>query len=337
MVASTLKPVYTVNIVVDGVSHDVTPALISFDMSEKKKQMAQSVVINLMNIKVGNGHLSSILKARQRVFIFADDGSKKDEVFRGFLWTIGYQSSLTERDLSVKCYDNLIYLQESEESTFFAAGKLTKDVCQSLCDKWGIKLKFEYRSITHTKLALRGKLADIFTEDILEKTRKQLGGFYVILSVKDEMVIKSVATNSTIYHFLAGKNTIQTSSECTMEGLVTQVLIVGKADDDDKEPIEATISSKTLTAKYGTVQKVVTRNEDTSLEDAKKEAWNTVYADGSPKWEYEIKALDVPWIRKGDKVYVHAGNIDSNMLVVGIDRSIDNKNNRMTLTLERWT
>ena len=333
MEASMLYPIYTVYVISGGIKYNVTPALSGINTSSTKKQMAQSVTIQLMNVKVGNGWLTDILNVRDRVFIYANDGTREDEVFRGYIWTRSSKSSVSTRDIQIKCYTNLIYFQESEESAFYASGKSTRAVCQSLCDNWGVKLQYSYESITHAKLVLRGKLSDIFTEDILNLVKERTGKKYVILSEKDIICIKPVGSNSTIYHFRSGKDTTQTYSECTMDGMVTKVIIVGKADDEEREPIEATVSGKT--SQYGTLQKIIDRSENTSLEDAKKEAQSIIDENGTPKYEDEIRTIDIPWVQLGDKVYVDAGSIKGYRIVTGIDRSIDNKHKEMTLTLEQ--
>lgn len=333
MEASQLNPIYTVYVVSGGVKYNVTPALSGINMSSKKKQMAQSVILQLMNVKAGSKWLTDILNVRDRVFVYANDGTREDEVFRGYIWTRSSKSSASNRDIQLKCYTNLIYFLESEESAFYSSGKSTKDVCQSLCDKWGVKLNYLYDSITHAKLVLRGELSDIFTEDILNLVKERTGKKYVILSEKDIVCIKPVGSNSTIYHFQSGQDTTQTYSECTMDGMVTKVVIVGKADDEEREPIEATVSGKT--SQYGTLQKIIDRSENTTLADAKTEAQSIIDENGSPKYEDEIKTIDIPWVQLGDKVYVEAGDIKGYRIVTGIDRSIDNKHKEMTLTLEQ--
>lgn len=334
MKASLENPIYTTYIVSGNTKYNITPAVINHDFSDQKKEMAQAVTISVMNIKVGNSWLSSLLKVRQRVYIYADDGSRNDEVFRGYIWTRSYKSSLTDREIALKCYDNLIYFQESEEAEYFSSGKSTKDVVSTLCGKWGVPLEYSYESITHAKLALRGNLADIFTADILDLVKDRTGKKYVILSTKDTMQVKPVGSNSTVYRFIAGKNAVKTSSECTMDGMITKVVILGKADENDREPVEATVAGNT--SEYGTLQKVISRDENTSLADAKKEAQSILKEDGSPKWEYELTAPDIPWIRKGDKVYVNAGDIyDSYLIVTSVDRTINNKAKEMTLTMEK--
>lgn len=331
--ASIAKPEYTVYVVAGSTKYDITPAIENIDISDQKKQMAKCVTIQMLNIKVGDKRLSDLLTVPNRVFMHADDGSKNGEVFRGFVWERACKNSLTDRTFQLKNYDNLIYFQESDHSAFFSSGKSTKDVSASLCKEWGVKLEYTYESITHSKLVLRGNLSDIFTADLLDLVKDRTGKKYVILSEKDVMQIKPVGSNSTIYHFIAGQNAIQTSSVCTMDGMKTKVIILGKADKEERQPIEATVSGDT--EKYGTLQTTISRSENTSLADAKKEAQSIIDEDGKPKEEFELHATDIPWIRKGDKVYVNAGDMSGYYIVTGIERTIGGKKREMVLDLEK--
>ena len=333
MVALKQRPTYTVYIVSGDKKYNVTPALNSIDRSDSDSQIAQKVILHLTNILVDGTWLVSLLKARDRVYVYANDGERNEEVFRGYLWTRKYNSSLDDRDIEYTCYDNLIYFQESEDALFFASGKKTKDVFQSICDKWGVPLSYTYDSITHEKLPLKGRMYDFFTADILDLVKKKNGKKYVILSDQDTMYIKPVGANSTIYHFKAGKNVSKVASGWTMDGMITQVVILGKASDDESQPVEATVSGDTST--YGTLQKIEERDENTSLEKAKQEANTTIKEKGKPRWEYIVDTPDIPWIREGDKVYLDAGDVvESYLIVTAIDRSCDSKNCEMTLTLE---
>lgn len=333
MAASLQRPIYTVYVVSGNKKYNVTPAIISLSRHDPEGQIAQRVKLELKDVKADGAWLSAIFNPRDRVYVYADDGSQNKEVFRGFLWNRNSTSTLHAHDLSYTAYDNLIYFQESQDSLYFSSGKRTKDVMTEICDDWGIKLVYSYDSITHDKLPLKGYLSDIFTADILDLVKKRTKKKYVILSDQDKMYVKPTGDNTTIYQFLGGKNVTSTSVGWSMDGVITKVVIVGKADDDDREPIEATVSGNT--SKYGTLQKIQDKNDNTSLADAKLEAKNTIDENGSPKWEYEITAPDIPWIRKGDKVYVDAGNIKNRYLIVlSVDRTMKNNKSEMALSLE---
>lgn len=332
MKASKKNPIYTAYIVAGNTKYDISPVVTKYDSSDQKKQMAQAYTIELVNVKVGGTRLSKLLDVRNRVYVYADDGERSEEVYRGYIWTLNSKDQLGENTLTLKCYDNLIYFQESDDSEFFSSGKSTETICSSLCDKWGVKLKYAYSSITHSKMALRGKLSDIFISDILEPVKKQTGEKFVVRSEKDEMNITTVGSNTRIYTIKVGGNAEGLAEERTMDGVITKVIILGKADGDDRRPVEATVSGKT--SEYGTIQKIVNLGSNTSKADATKEAQTTIDENGEPKSEYAVKAPDIPWIRKGDKVKVEGIDWDKYFIVVDIDREISKDAKTMTLTLE---
>lgn len=334
MEASKESPIYSAYVVTDDGKYDLTPVLTSLSFNNQKKQFAQSLTAKFMNILFNEKWLSTILQVRQRIFIYADDGERNEEVFRGYVWNRTYKSALNEREITLRCYDNLIYVQESEVSEYFSAGKSTKDVVTELLGDWGVSVDYQYESITHEKLALRGSLSDIITDDLLNLVVDRTAKKYAITSSKDTIKIATYGSNAKVYDVKSRQNAINTKSESTMDNMVTQVVITGKADDEGREPIEATVSQNT--DKYGTIQQVISRDENTSLADAKEEAQGILDENGEPTWEYEIQASDIPWIQKGDKIMVAAGDIDNReLIVVGINRSYSAKGAKMTLTCER--
>lgn len=336
MRASKENPIYTVRLLDDSTEYNLTAAVLDIDFADREKQLAQSVTINVANGQSGGTTLADILKVRQRIFISADDGTTNDEVFRGVIWTKYCRDALSDEEIQIKCYDNLIYMQESEDSQYFTAGQASNSVIQQLCDNWGVQLDYSYASITHEKLVLRGNLSDIIISDVLDKVKKQTGQSFVILSIKDVLTIRPVGQNTTVYEISEQNNAVQTRTEQTMDGMITKVVILGKAGNDERKPVEATVDGDT--AQYGTLQKIIDasgKDENTSLADAQKEANNIIKESGTPKIEYEVQAPDIPWIRKGDKVRVDAGDIyGKELIVLAINRSISNKSKMMTLTLE---
>lgn len=329
--ASLENPIYTVYMVDGKAKYHLTPAVIDIDMSNQEKQVAQCVTIKLANIKTGKTTVNSLLDVRQRIFIYCNDGARNDEVFRGWIWTKYNDADVGAKTSTIKCYDNLIYLQESEDSLFFSKGKNTKSVMNTICNNWGISLNYSYSTITHGKLVLRGTLTDIFMSDILDLVKERTGKKYVIISHKDVMYVKTAGTNTTIYTLSHINNTARTREETTMDGMVTKVRILGQSGKSGKIPVVATVTGNT--SKYGTLQKLQTKSSDQSLSDAKKEANATIKELGKPKKEYQVTATDIPWIRKGDLVRVEAGSINRNLITVGIERTITTKQKTMTLSL----
>jgi len=311
--------------------YDLSNILIELDLTARKKQLAQSAKVKCINVKRGAKYLNSLITVRDRITIYADDGETNDEVFRGFIWTIDY-SSATEKELTFTCYDNLIYLQESEDNRYFRAGYPSKSLCQVICASWGILLDYSYSSIVHGKMKLDGSLSDIILTQILEKVREQTGERYVVRSEKDTVKIMPAGKNSTVYEFKSKQNVINTSSEITMDGMVTKVIILGEEDKDGKSKVEAVVDGDT--GRYGTLQKIQNKTKTTALADAKKEAEQTVKDKGKPTRTFEVEAMDIPWLKLGDKVKVAAGDMLGDFIAVGVSHSITDTEKTMSLTLE---
>ena len=325
------NPRYSCVILSKADAYNCDGILLRLELSWRKNQLAQCAKIKLMNIRQKDKYLNMLLSVRDRVFIYADDGAKQEEVFRGFIWTISY-SSKKEKELTLTCYDNLIYFQDSEDNRYFPSGRDSKTICQMICDSWGIALDYSYNSITHEKLKLSGALSDIFLTQILESVKKKTGEHFVMRSQKDMIIITSVGQNETVYLIKSKINALNESSETTMDGMITKVVILGKADDDGQSEVEAVVEGDT--ALYGTLQKIQNKNENTSLDGAKKEAEETIKEKGKPSRIFEVEAMDIPWIVLGDKIKCEAGDALGEFIVTGISHSISDTTKTMRLSLE---
>lgn len=326
---SMTNPCYTVTINTGKETYNITPIVTSLSIDQNENEIAKKATIKLFNTKHGNSWFTGIFNVRDSVYIYANIGDGPVEVFRGYIWDRPY-SSKDEKILTLVCYDRLIYFQESEDCKFFTAGKTTSAVCSSLCSDWGVTLKFNYTSITHPKLPLRGKLSDIFLTDILAEVKKSTGKEAVMYCDKGTVYIDEFGQNKTIYKLRSKENVINTQSSISMSGVVTQISITGKTDDDERTPIEAVVKGKT--DKYGTIQRLHDKDEDTTLADAKKEAQEVIDEEGEPQRTYTVKAIDIPFMKKGDRVDVSAGDMTENYFVTSI--SHDGKNKTMTVEMK---
>lgn len=333
MVASIQNPLYTAFLVVNEEKYDLSPAMTSLELSQQEGQMAQSVAITLVDIRVdADRTLSQLLQVRQRIFVYANDGERNDEVFRGWIWTKYLDQNTEQTAIQIKCYDNMIYFQESQDSLYFGKGKKSSAIVQEICDSWGIKLAYQYDEITHDKLVLRGTLSDIIKSDILEKIKTQTGNRFVIRYSKDVLHITREGTNSEVFTVFDGVSAMLNRYETSMDNMITQVRILGNAGKSGgQQPVVATVEGDTKT--YGTLRKIANKDKEQSLEAAKKEAQNTIAEYGKPSVKFQIGATDIPWINLGDKVHVRVGKIaEQDLIVTGIDRDISNKEKKMTLT-----
>lgn len=314
-----------------GTRYVITQAVTALSFGSSESEIAQKATISLYNLEYEGHLLAGLFHPRDRVFLYANTGQGDQEVFRGYLWDKQYRSAL-EKSLNWVCYDNLIYLQESEDSFWFSAGQSTSGVVKAICQKWGIPLRYNYASITHGKLPLRGNIADMLLSDLLEPVRKQTGRKYVLRSDKDVLYAEYAGRNETVYTVKSQGNAIHTQSSTTMSGMVTQAVITGKADSEGRSPVEATLSRNT--ERYGTLQKLFDSPDAGSLADVRKEAEALLAEKSSPAFKASVKAVDIPYLRKGDRVDLSAGDLKGIYLVLAVTHDATSKT--MDLEVERF-
>lgn len=306
--ASLESPSYTATILNSaGAKYNITNAITDLTLEELESGIAQKVSLRMKQLRHDGKWTTNLFNVHDRMYVYANTGSGAKEVFRGYIWEDVYEKSDTQ-ELIFTAYDRLIYLQESEEYKYYSAGKSTKAIFQDICSNKGITLKYSYESITHSKLALRGTLSDIFEDDLLEAVRRKKGKRGIVRDTKGTMeVFTEGSGNSTVYKLYngAGGNLISTKHTETMDGITTKVIILGSEKDGARAPIKATVKGKT--DQYGTIQKILTSSDSDKLSEVKEEANQIIKDKGTPQKYIEISAIDNPWIRKGDTIYLQDG------------------------------
>ena len=337
MVASLTNPLYKVNIIkADGTKYQLQEATTDLVVSHAEKELAEKVNLSVVNVKVGTKRLHYLLELKDNVYVYADTGNGYQEVFRGFLWERSLSRSANTNEISLVCYDRLKYFHESKDDVYYKKGKKTEDVISDIAKKWGFTISYKYKSITHSKLVYRQEsIADIIT-DILNLVKKSTGIDYVIRMEKNVIVIDAVGTNSTVYKIESNSNAIEVSHTQSMDSMVTKVKIVKAETDKSGETgkyLTVTSVSKN-TDKYGTLQDILVKSKDDKLSDIKNEANQILKDYAQPKLTIEVKAIDNPHIKKGDKVYIATGNLKNYYIVKGIEHDCSDKT--MYLEVKRY-
>ncbi len=164
---------------------------------------------------------------------------------------------------------------------------------------------------------------------ILDEAQTKLDSKYVMLMEQDILKIRKKGSNEEVYYF-HGKNVESTTNHLTLQSLVTKVLIVGKSEEDKRPPVLATVDGL---VEYGILQEIVTKDSNKTLEDANKEAQNILKEKGKPEETISVITVDVPMLRKGDKIKLVAGNLSGYFYIVGV--SHDGMTKAMEMELER--
>ncbi len=294
----------------------------SLSWEDQRGGIAGKANIIIANTKIEEGYISDLIKLCSLIFIYANN----IEVFRGTVWDWEYTSAV-KKELSITAYDRMIYAVQSKANSYFSSGKSTETIIKSICEEWGIPLNYRWKSWTHGKLPINNKSVSEHITSVLDEAETKLDSKYVALMEKDILTIKAKGENENIFVFNT-HNVINTKDKLSLQKLVTKVIIVGKAEDDKKTPLISSVNGK---IEYGILQEIVTKDTNKSLEDVKKEAENILKEKGKPEETIDVLSVDVPIIRKGDKINLNAGNLKGYFIVEGVSHNASKRTMNMEL------
>lgn len=298
---------------------------------ENENEISVRSSFTVRNDKTSKGKLSSLIKPGCLIGIFASDGSgHDDEVARGFVtdWNPVLQNS--SNDLKCTNYDVLYNLQKSQDNKFYSSGTGTQSIITGLFDDYEIPSKgYSGPNATHGKLKYSSTYVSDIIRDVLDDAKKKGAGTYILRATNGYADVVERGSNTDVYVFKTD-NTKSVSQTMSTADLVTRVRVIGQEDKEGKSSVEATLNGLT---KYGIRQKIYIRGSDESLSDATTAAQEIIDENGIVSQNMTLIAPDVPYIRKGDLVYVMAGVSDNYYYVKGIRHDCESYS--MTMELEK--
>ncbi len=323
---------YEVKLITEkGATIDLSQMLLMVSWEEHDGEMAQKATIKLRNAKVETDtYLITYVKLNSIILIYANWGNGKTLVFKGNVWDWVYSSAQT-KELTVTAYDPLIRLQKCEDYKYYEKGMDTKAIIADICSSWSIPMNYEWDTITHEKKSFKPQALSDMIISLLNEVKRQKGNEYVMYYnyTDNQLNIASRGTNKDIYYFTYD-NVISTSDSRTMNNLVTKVKIFGQESKDKRAPFEDHVDGR---LEFGVLQKVIMRDSNKTLEQVKNEAQNIIKENSKPNKSISVVSPDLPFLRKGHKIKMAAGNLVEYFYVLGV--SHDAAGSTMTMELVR--
>lgn len=313
-----------------GNQYNIKDFIQNLGWEENENEISVRSSFTARNDNTSKGYLSSIIKPGCLVGIFATDGGSLDEeVARGYVETWNPVEKNSGNNLKCTCYDELYKLQKSQDNRYYPSGTGTKSALQGIFDDWEIP-QGDYKgpNASHGKTVCNNKyLSDIMLE-LLDDAVKRGEEKCMIKAAKGYTSVVPWGSNETVYVFRVD-NTQSFSQTISTANLITRVKVVGQADDDGKRSVDATLNGET---KYGIRQRIYTRGSDETLSDANSAAQEILNGEGKIEKEMTVQSPDVPFVRKGDLVYIISGSVSDYYYVTSIQHNADAYS--MTMELE---
>lgn len=313
-----------------GNQYDIRDYIQNLGWEENENEISTRISFTAKNDNTSKGALADIIKPGCLIGIFAADGGQlNEEVARGYVETWNPVEKNSGNSLRGVCYDELYKLQKSQDNQYYSAGTGTKAAIQGIFDDWEIP-QGEYRgpNVSHGKLVYNNRYLSDIILDLLDDAAKKGAGKHMLRAVKGYAGVVPRGGNETVYVFKPD-NVQSFSQSVSTENLITRVKVVGQADDDGNRSVDATLNGQ---LKYGIRQRIYIRGSDETLEDANSAAQEILDGEGKIEKEMTVQSPDVPFVRKGDLVYIESGSISAYYYVNSIQHNADTFS--MTMDLE---
>lgn len=329
-------------IVVDekGKQYNVKQYIQNLGWEENENEISVRISFTARNDKTSKGMLSSLIKPGCLVAVYAKAGSQNKEVARGRVTSWNPTKQNSADTLKCTCYDDLYNLQKSQDNVYISKGTSVKSAIINILKKWSVPYSYHGPTVALGKKKFNNEYLSDMILELLDDAAKKGGEKYIIRAAGGKACILERGSNSTVYVFRAD-NTKSVSVSRSTDDLVTRVKVVGQASDKNKKgkktentKVEATLNGLT---KYGVRQRIYTRGSDESLKDAKKAAQKILDEKGNIKKEVTVQGPDLPFVRKGDLVYLMVGTSASYYYVKGIRHDADTANMSMDLEARKET
>ncbi len=302
----------------DGSSVELGGIAENIAWEDNENELAVRLNLTLRDVPCAGKRLSQLLALCTIVYLYADWGEGKKEIFQGTVWE--WQHSRTNDDqIILTCYDLLYYLQKSTDNRYYAKGTGTLKVIDDILSSWKVELgTYTGPDVSHEKLLYKNKSVASMLTDTLKDAEDKGGQKTVIRAEGGKVNILAEGENDdSIYTFTDDTNLIQVADKFSMTDLVTRVVIVGKDDKEGRPKVETTIDGKT---QYGILQAIQSIGSGT-LDEAKKAANKTLKEKGDPTRTTTMQGPDFPLIRKGDKIYAKTDQLKGYFIVKGISHN----------------
>lgn len=316
---------YTVAVGSDGRQTDITDYVSKLGWSESKGELSMKSQFTVRNDKTEFGYLSEIIKPGSLVMIIVTTGNEAKEVARGKVEVWNPVTENESVELKCTCYDDLFPFQKSQDNYIVKKNTRAYKAISKFFNIWKIPRGFyDGPSVKLKKMIFQQKyLGDILTQ-ILDQAHEQGDEKYLMRAADGVIDVLPYFDNIDIY-FFNSDNATKIDERQSTENLVTRVKIMDKANKKMKAKVDG------LT-EFGIRQTISTMQEGQSLKTAKKLAERVIAERGVIERSIKLSCNDLPFLRKGDVVYVDIGTSVGYFDVIGVSHEADSYT--MTMSLE---
>lgn len=260
-------------------------------------------------------------------------GAPVAELLRGQVLKVDRASDGIELQVTVR--DSLATLLKSDVDVHFDAGTTAAEALSDLFGQWGVQLgEIAWPDVQLPTFTARGEKAAKVIDDLLAEGPKQGAGVYTLRMRGEVLDVVMPGTNPQVLWLRAGDTITQSAGagvsrySVDITDLVQSVKVVGTGGGWD-EGVTSELSAET---DFNGAQRVVVERTDITEEMAALQARAELAKSAFPGLSISHDTVDVPLLRKWDRVRITDSLLDGYFIVVGV--SHDATHGSMHLQLE---
>lgn len=218
----------------------------------------------------------------------------------GVVWECDSKKKGQKR-LQATVYDLSIYLAKSEDEYLLPAGQTASDRLKIYAADWEIPLgTVEGTGVPLDRALQRQKPIWSIIMDDLKETVAKGGEMYRPRMTPDGLSLIKIGSNETVWVLEENQDLEEISQKRTLEGAVTRVKVIGHAKENQRSPVLAIVEGET--AKYGTLQKVITYDKSSTSLSAR--TTGELHLSGEQE-TFTVQGIDINTVRAGDKIMLN--------------------------------
>lgn len=314
---------------------------------EQMGELSVRAQATLKEAQYPQGWLQQLVTLGAKLYITADWGPGPQEVFRGSLFNVAYDDQGTE-NIEITAYDDLMALQLSEADRMYlylpgtTAGAIIRDIVSGAgidivgADQIssGVRAYGPDASQVPQLVYTQMKIAAM-VQDILTRVFYLGGGAWVLRSRAGQTEIVKPAQNTPIYRLdqtvLLGFRDEQDATQ-----IITEVDLIGPGnaplitDMNVAPPAGPVLAVVTGHLEYGRFVKIIQDPGAYTTADITEIAQQILQQNGQPRRVQKFTAPDLPFLRRGDAISIHAGTLDGLFIVASVQHDADKRQMQIT-------
>lgn len=249
-------------------------------------------------------------------------------IFNGTIWELVKDEK--NKKITITGKERTVHIEESEDEYLWSEGQTAGDRIAIIANDWQVPIG----QIDDTKIGLaKGKrkesLYGMMKKDLKETAQK--GGSLFRIRMDEKLDVLELGTNIETYELSGIIDSLEYKE--SMDGIVTQVKVLGKSNSDDKlSAITGIFSQDTET--YGCIQKIAQDDNIKSYSDAQNKS-STMFSTGEDSILVNC-VKDINYLRAGNQISLYS----TTFIISEMNHKFGNCNTEdpgsMSLVLMSW-